>query len=252
MYNFLDFTKKTVVVAGASSGIGRQIAITLSRLDGRVVLIARREEQLKETIAMMEGNNHLYYPADLNNVDEIDALIKKVVVDVGSIDGLAYCAGISRPRPLRVVSPEALENMMKINFFSFYEMVRSATKKGNYNKGMRIVGLSSTASPMGGKGQSAYSASKAAMDATVHVLAQELADKDICINTIRAGMTDTDMYKGFLKARGEEGKEYLLTKQILGIANVQDIANAAVYLLSPKARFITGANIAVDGGYTCH
>lgn len=252
MYNFLDFTDKLVVIAGGSSGIGRQTAITLSRMGARVVLIARREEKLKETISMMGGDSHVYYVADLNEINEIDALVKKIVSDVGPVDGLVYCSGMATSRPMKMVTPEFLQGMMQINFLAFYEIVRSVTKKRNCQKGMRIVGISSVAAQAGGKAQSAYSASKAAMDAAVRVMAQELADRGICINTIRCGMTDTDNYKEFLDNRDEVYNESLLQRQFLGIADPQDIANVIVYLLSPAAGFITGANISADGGYTCH
>ena len=140
--------------------------------------------------------------------------------------------------------------MFDINFFGFYEIVRQICKKGRFNEGMRIVGISSTAATIGNKTQSVYSASKAAMDGAVRSIAREVADKKICINTVAPGMTATDMYANYLNKNGEvsDANQKLLRRQYLGIANTTDIANAIAYLISPAARFITGTSLLVDGG----
>ena len=177
-------------------------------------------------------------------------MVKTIVAKQGKLVGLVYAAGVSISIPLMQSKPEKVRDMFDINFFGFYEIVRQICKKGRFNEGMRIVGISSTAATIGNKTQSVYSASKAAMDGAVRSIAREVADKKICINTVAPGMTATDMYANYLNKNGEvsDANQKLLRRQYLGIANTTDIANAIAYLISPAARFITGTSLLVDGG----
>ena len=253
MYSFVDLTDRRILVAGASSGIGRQTAITLSRLGAKVILVARREDMLHQTLALLEGVGHNYYCADLSIIDEIGSLIKRIVNEQGKLDGLVFAAGITKNAPLSLFSPEKVQEMFNINFFSFFECVRQICKKGRYNAGMRIVGVSSSAAFVGSKAQEVYAATKAAMNASMRCLAHEVAEKGICLNTVAPGMIETDMYKTYLANYGGEGGEAnnnLLRRQYLGIGKPDDVANAIAFLISPAARFITGITLPVDGGMT--
>jgi len=250
--NFIDFTEKTVIIAGASSGIGKKTAEILNSYGAKIIAIARREEKLQELIANLGREDNKYYAVDLLKTSEIEGALKIIKNENGPVDGLVYTSGIGDPRPVKMAKPDFLERMMRINFFGFYEMVRIITKKGFYNPGMSIVGISSCASINGSKSQSVYSATKAAMDAAVRVMAQEYADKGIRINTVRPGMVKTAMYKGFLDSLGERGNELLLNKQFMGVGETEDIANAIAFLLSSVSNFTTGAHFSIDGGNTCH
>lgn len=179
-------------------------------------------------------------------------MIKKIVDDVGPLDGMAYCAGISGTQPIKVNKTTYMHHIMEVNFFAYYEMIRYMIKKGTYSNPCRIVGISSVASPYPEKGQSAYSAAKAAMDAATRALAVELADKGIYLNTIRPGCIDTEMHRSFHKKTGIDPMDSIRDRQFLGIGQPEDVACMVAYLLSPAAKFMTGATIAVDGGYTCH
>ncbi len=250
--NIVDFTGKIVVVVGASSGIGKQTAITLSRLGARIVALARREEQLKETVSALEGTGHSMYVIDMAKTENIEGIVKEIIRDEGSIDGLVYAAGTSRSRPLGQLKPEPVLETFKVNFFGFLEITRQFCRKGRFNPGCRIVAISSIAAVRGDSAHTVYSASKAAIDGAVRCLAIELADRGICINTVAPAMTNTVMYENFIDKYGEdsESNKKLLRRQYLGIADTQDVANAIVFLLSPAARFITGICMPVDGGYT--
>lgn len=253
MYQLVDLSGRSIVVTGASSGIGRQTAITLSRLGARLILIARRKEKLEEVIAELEGTGHVYYPADLSVVEDIKALFQQICQEQGACDGMVYSAGVGTSIPVMQLVPEKLQRILDINFNAFVECVRQICKKGRFNKGMRIVGVSSIASLCGDKTHTGYAASKAAMDAAVRCIAQEVAPKEICINTVAPAMTATEMYEGFKTNYGGEDSEsnqYLLRRQYLGIAQPEDIANAIAFLISPAARFITGITLPVDGGRT--
>ena len=250
MVDYLNFCGKKILVAGASSGIGRQTAITISRLGASVILIARREEKLQQVLSELDGNGHAYYCLDLSDLSSIEPGFKQIVLENGPIDGLVYAAGVDISLPLQLFKPEKMQEVFSVNYFGFIETVRQVCRKGRFNPGMRIVGLSSIAAKCGDKTHTAYSASKAAMDASVRCLAKELAARDIHINTIAPAMTDTDIYQEFYTKHGEEAKQELEKRQFLGIGNVEDVANAIAFLLSEGARFMTGSCMAYDGGFT--
>ena len=186
--NFIDFTGRKILITGASSGIGKQTALTLGKLGADVILVARREEKLKEVLNELDGNNNAYYAADLSETDRIEMLFKQIAEEQGRLDGMVYAAGIAMSLPLKLFKPEKIREVFNINYFGFIEAVRQICKKGRYNEGMRIVGVSSVASLQGDKAHLAYSGSKAAMDASVRCIAKEVADKGICINTVAPAM----------------------------------------------------------------
>lgn len=248
MISLVDLSGRTVLVTGASSGIGRQIAITCSELGAKVILVARNEERLREVIGLMNGNEHAYYTADLSVTDEIETIVKRIVSENGPLDGMAYAAGVSADVPLQMSKPKRVEDVFRINYYGFYELCRVITKKGNFRPGMRIVGISSTAAMKGVKSSSIYCATKAAMNSAVQTLAKELSDKDICVNAVMPGMTNTEMYKKTIEKYGNSRMEELSTRQYRGIIEPTGVASAVAFLLSPAAEYITGVALPVDGG----
>lgn len=252
MNTLVDLSNKHILVVGASSGIGKQTAITFSQVGAKLSLVARNEEKLKATLNALEGEGHDYFIADVSDVNTIESFIKEVVAKDGPIDGLVYSAGVGTALPLMQSKPEKVQDTFNVNFFGFFEVVRQISRKGRFNPGMRIVGISSCASLRGDKSKAIYSSSKAAMDSAVRCMAKELAEKDICINTVAPSMTATELYNHYVEKYGEDSEtnRELLTRQYLGIAQPQDIANAVAFLISPAARFITGITMPVDGGLT--
>lgn len=242
-----DFTGKTIVVAGASSGIGRATAIRLSELGAKVVILARREEQLKETLSMMHGDHNRYYLADFMQLDTIEPLFKQIVSENGSLFGLIYCAGTGKSGSIRVIKPNHTESIMKTNFLAFYEMVRAFSRKGYYVEGARIVGMSSIASRKPNKEQSIYAATKSAMDAFVRCAAQELSEKGITINTLQPGWVNTGMLDHYLSAN-ENGTETLKETQPMGAIEPEEVADTVVFLLSAMSQKITGTGLAISAG----
>lgn len=251
MKNLIDFTNKHILVIGASSGIGRTTAITLSKLDARVDVMARNEEGLKTTLSMMDSKDNAFYLLNVADFDSIGKVIEKAVSERGAYDGLVYTAGIALNTPLNQTTLPKMQWVFNTNVFGFIETVKQISKKGRFNHGMRIVGVSSVASIRGDISQTVYSASKAAMDGAIRSLGGELARKGICINTIAPGIINTRMYQDYLRDYGTEGIRYeiLLKRQVRGIGEPQDIANAIAFFLSPAARMITATCIPVDGGY---
>ena len=138
------------------------------------------------------------------------------------------------------------------NYFAFIELMRHISKKSNYNVGMRVVAISSVSSIKGEKAHTSYSASKAAIDASIRCLSKELYSRGIVLNSVQPGMIKTDMYDKFLMEMGNDGSVSLLLNNIqyAGIGEAIDVANAIVFLLSSDSRFITGISIPIDGGTT--
>lgn len=250
--SLFDFARKRILVVGASSGIGRQTAVTLSRLGAQVLLAARTEEKLLACLAELAGENHRYFVTDVSEPKQIEQLFRDIQADCGPLDGMVYAAGITGTLALNMLKPEKLQAVMNVNFFGFVECVRQFARKGRYSPGARIVGVSSVASRCGDKAHTAYSASKAAMDGAVRCLAMELAEKDIGINTIMPGMVKTEMLARFIDGRGAESEavQKTLSRQYLGYGEPESIADAITFLLSPAAKFITGIALPADGGYT--
>lgn len=252
MNTLIDLSNRHILVIGASSGIGKQTALTLSKVGAKISLVARNEEKLQNTLVALEGEGHDYYLADVSDISMIETLTKEVVEKKGLLDGMVYAAGIGTALPLMQSKPKKVLDTFNVNFFGFFEAVRQVSRKGRFNPGMRIVGVSSCASLRGDKSKTIYSSSKAAMDSAVRCMAKELAERGICVNTVAPSMTATELYYRYVEKYGEDSdsNKELLTRQYLGIAQPQDIANAIAFLISPAARFITGITMPVDGGLT--
>ncbi len=253
MYDYIQMEGKHILITGGASGIGRQTAITLSELGARVAILDLQEEGLKETLSMLKGEGHSIHPVDLSQIEELEPLIVGIVKDTGPFDGYVQCAGIVKSLPLINYKFERLHKIMLVNFYSFFEICRILSKKGRFNEGMSIVGISSIHATHGATAQAAYSASKAAMDGAMRSLAKELGEKGIRVNTVQPAATTTAMYKEFMElkatAKETEVKVKESPRQFLGMNAPLDVANAIIFLLSPASRTITGVHLPVDGGF---
>lgn len=251
MFNPFSLNGKTVLITGASSGIGRQCAIDCSKMGAKVVLVARDEERLNETIALCEtSSKHAFYPFDLQNVDGIADLVKKNVEEHGKIDGFVYSAGIEKTAPLKLLSCEDYDSVLKTNAFSAFEFVHQISNKKNSNDAAHFVLIASITAVIGRVGVSAYSASKGAVVSAIRPMAMELCKRNHCINCISPGTILTPMMQNFLEGLTPEQYEKRIDGFLLGLGQCSDISNACIYLLSDASRWVTGQNLIVDGGYT--
>lgn len=246
----INLEDKKILVTGASSGIGRATAVLLSQLDATVILTARNEQNLKETISMMKAPvKHNYFVCDLSIPDNGSMLVQKSIeADNIKLDGVVHCAGCDSTIPLNMLDYKKMDAVMRINFYSFIEIVKTCSKKKYSNEQASIVGISSLAVSDGVKGQSIYAASKAAMNAAVLTLAKELASKKIRINAIMPATIETPMLELWAKKQGLDAVNDLLVRRHLGIGDAQDVANLAVFLLSSASKYITGESLALSGG----
>lgn len=249
-YNPFSLQSKTILVTGASSGIGRQCAIDCSKMGARVIMIARNEERLKETLHELEGNGHNYYSFDLTNVDGIKVLSEQIVIENGKIDGIIHAAGIEITKPIKLLTAKDYEDVFKNNASSCFELVGRLTSVKNFNKSGSIILISSITGVIGRNGVAAYSASKGALISAARVFALELAKREIRVNCISPGTILTPLMENYLATLTEEQYRLRIDGFPLGLGKATDISSAAIFLLSDASRWITGQNIIVDGGFT--
>jgi len=247
-YNPFSLEGKTVLVTGASSGIGREIAIACSRMGATVVVTARNEERLQATLDSLEssGQEHRLLVADLTSSDEMTAL----VASLPSLDGAVLCAGNSTTLPLQFGSRDKFDEMFDVNFFAPVELLRMMYKKKILQKGASVVLMASiggTHSFMPGNG--VYGASKAALNSFMKYAAREFASRRVRVNSICPGMVDTPLiHRGTITEEqlAEDAKRYPLGRY----GQPEDIANGAIYLLSDASSWLTGHDLVIDGGFS--
>jgi NAD(P)-dependent dehydrogenase (short-subunit alcohol dehydrogenase family) len=250
--NPLDMTGHTVLVTGASSGLGRGISILLSQLGARVILVARSEAGLRDTQSQMLGDGHIVAPFDISNVEEIPAWMKALAGDTGPMAGLVHCAGIHFTLPLRVQKPDKLDELMRVNFSSAVALTKGFRQRGVRSETGSVVYVSSVMAFVGRQGVSAYAASKGALIALSKSLAMELASEGIRVNCVAPGHVQTEMAEKAEALLSEEQIRAIVDMHPLGLGKPEDVANSVAFLLADASRWMTGQTLVVDGGYTIH
>lgn len=241
----------TILVTGASSGIGRACAILCSELGARIILLGRDEARLSETVRQMRGDSHLKYSVDLTRQDELDATVGLIKREGIVIDGVLHCAGISTILPFKSVSPNKMNEFLQTNVVGPYQLTRLILKGGLLSEsGASIVFLSSVMGTLGESGRSLYGLTKASLIGACKSLAVELAAKKIRVNCISPGVVATPMSSRSLYNQDDESREKVRSLHPLGFGEPKDVANACVFLLSSASKWITGTDLVVDGGYS--
>ena len=252
MHNPMALDGRTVLVTGASSGLGRAISILVSKLGGRVVMVARSEHRLAETMSLLDGGEHRVEPFDLNQLDAIPGWMKKLASEVGALDGLVHSAGLHATLPLRVLKPSRLDELMKVNVSAAMALTKGFRQRGVRAEQGSVVYLASVAALAGSAGNAGYSATKGALVSMCRSLAVELATEQIRVNCLAPGWVPTE-----LAAKAESKLEDAQLQAIsdmhpLGLGRPDDVANAAAFLLADTGRWVTGQTLVIDGGYTAH
>ncbi len=247
MYNPYTLEGKTVFVAGASSGIGRELAIACSKAGACVHLLGRNEARLAETLSKMEEGNHQIHLCDITDDDQLDLLVDKLP----ALDGFANCVGVSKTMMLKFVSKKALTEIMETNALSPISLTQKLVRKKKFNKNASIVFVSSLAGVYTVHyGDSLNAASKGAINAFVKSAALDLSSQRIRVNSVNPGVVATEAVMANAILSEEELAEKQKFFPLRRFGQPADIALPIIYLLSDASSWITGIHLKVDGGYT--
>jgi NAD(P)-dependent dehydrogenase (short-subunit alcohol dehydrogenase family) len=243
---------KKIIVTGGSSGIGRSTSLLCSKLGAEILLIGRREEKLREVILEMDNPSyHSYLVGDITNHDKFELIFKEKLKNFGKVDGVVHSAGTEMTRPIKMLKISNLDEVMQLNLFSPINITRILTGRGIFNEdGGSILFISSIVGLLGQPGKVGYSASKGALISATKSLALELAPKKIRVNSVLPAMVKTEMSINLLEKLPENARTKIEEMHPLGIGSPNDIANAAVFLLSDLSKWITGTAMIIDGGYS--
>lgn len=249
--NPFSLAGKHIVISGASSGIGRQCAISCAAMGAKLSLLGRNLERLNETLNSLEGAGHLLYQIDLSIDQDVKTAVGKIVAENGRIDGLLNVAGVSTTLLLKSVSDKKMDEFFRANVFSAYSLTREVCRMGHFSQnGGSIVFFSSVMGSFGETGKSLYAMTKGALQSGARSLACELAPKQIRVNTISPGAIITPINENLPHIADPEKRKSLEGMHLLGLGETEDVANACIYLLSDASRWVTGINLFVDGGYS--
>lgn len=246
IYNPFSLEKKTILITGASSGIGKACAIEVGKLGASVVICGRDKERLILTRDAIGSEKCIVFEGDLNEKDTLARIISETPV----LDGVVFSAGKGLTLPLQFASREKFDDIFNINLFAPTELLRLLVKNKKFNKNSSVVIIGS----VGGTrrytvGNAIYGASKAALESFMHYAAIEYAPKKIRVNIVCPGMVHTPMTKaGHITQEQLDAdvQQYLLKRY----GEPSDVAHGVVYLLSDAASWVTGSSLVIDGGYT--
>lgn len=247
MYNPYNLQDKTILVTGASSGIGQSVAVECSKMGATVVLTGRNKERLAETAGMLEGTGHIQITADLSDFSDIQKLVEACPY----VDGISHNAGVANIIPMKFITQEKLQDIVGINTFGPILLTQMLVKKKKINKNGSIVFTSSLSGVYCVHyGESMYAASKGAVSGFAKGAALELAAQGIRVNCVNPSIIRTNIFKNEGGTFSEEQiKEKIQNYPLKRIGEPTDVSWAHIFFLSEASCWITGVNLPIDGGY---
>lgn len=246
MYNPFSLEGKTILVTGASSGIGRAVAVECSRAGAVVVVTGRDEGRLQETFHALEGVDHISCVTDISTEEGRETLLGRLP----ALDGVVHAAGICKMLPFQFVNREDMNRIFDVNFFAPILLTKELVKSRKLRKGCSVVIISSVAgSHIAHVGNSMYSASKGALNGAARCMALELAPKKIRVNCILPGMIETPLIQ-IDTLTDEQLKADLQAYPLNRYGKPEEIAYSVRYFLSDASEWVTGCQFVIDGGLT--
>ena len=241
-YNPFTLQGKTILVTGASSGIGRATAIECSRMGAQMVITGRNEERLAETFSLLEGEGHVQVVADLSQQDDIDRL----VAATPAINGLVNNAGTGVIALINFAKPDDIDRVYRTNVYGPMMLTKGLLKKKKLQSGGSIVFTSSISSQLSTPANGIYASSKAAISSYMRTCAVELGARGIRSNAVEPGTVETLLGTGAMtdEIRAKDLELYPLRRY----GRVEEVAHAIIYLLSDAAAWVTGTTLRIDGG----
>ena len=240
---------KTILVTGASSGIGRQTAISISAMGGKVICTGRSEARLNETMGALYGEGHVMVIADLTIPEQMAELVSKIE----SVHGVVHSAGVVEPFPTRFINQEKIEQTFAVNYNAPVILMASLLRGRKLQRPSSIVFISSFSAQLPYPTGAMYVSTKAALEAYSKVLAIENAKQGLRSNCVSPALVKTGIYHQTFNTgvdpKAEEKMQKYETLYPLGTGLPSDVANAIIFLLSDASRWITGQSIVLDGGY---
>ena len=238
---------KIVLVTGATRGIGKAIALTLGN-SGATVIGTATSEAGAQNISKMLVDNKISgkgFVLDVTNNDQISSLVESIKNDFGSVDILVNNAGITRDNILLRMKEDEWEEIINTNLSSIYKMSKSVLRGMIKKRSGRIISITSVVGAMGNAGQSNYGASKAGIIGFTKSLAREVGVRGITVNAVAPGFIETDMTDSL----PEDQKEILAAQIPMGrLGNVNEVAQAVLFLAGESGSYITAQTIHVNGG----
>ena len=246
-YNPFSLEGKTILVTGASSGIGKATAIECSRMGAKVVITGRNEERLNETFNSLEGDGHIQILADLSNEDDIQHLVNEITV----LNGCVNNAGYNIMSVIQFIKKDNLDHIMNVNLTAPIMLTHLLVKSKKIAKDSSIVFTSSiSARGRNSVGNSMYSATKGGLSSFMKNAALELAAKRIRCNAVLPGMVETPLKEGKSNITEEQWEINRQLYPLKRFGKPEEIAYGIIYLLSDASAWVTGTELVIDGGMT--
>ena len=243
---------KNILITGASSGIGAACSKFCSELGANIILFGRNQNNLDQTLAKLKPGDHSVLSYDLLNIAGIEMAMEETINKYVVIHGFVHSAGIDIAKPLTSLKQVDYHSIFNTNVFSGFEIARILSKKKYCSpEGASYIFIASVYGLVGNPGTIAYSASKGALLAGCRSMALELASKKIRVNCISPAIVRTELVDRLFEDLPEGYMERIKSQHPLGFGSPVDIANACIFLLSDEAKWITGSNLVIDGGYSC-